>query len=84
MNQLSGRQTPGFGVLAQLVEHHNGIVGVSGSNPLGSTKSGSFFPVHAVAATKCGAIDLSHGDLVWREFFVIRFLDTKILWVKLG
>ena len=25
------------GVLAQLVEHHNGIVGVKGSNPLGST-----------------------------------------------
>ena len=25
------------GVLAQLVEHHNGIVGVRGSNPLGST-----------------------------------------------
>src|SRR5438132_886398 len=24
------------GVLAQLVEHHNGIVGVRGSNPLGS------------------------------------------------
>ena len=29
----------GFGVVAQLVEHHNGIVGVRGSNPLGSTKS---------------------------------------------
>lgn len=27
----------GHGVLAQLVEHHNGIVGVSGSNPLCST-----------------------------------------------
>ena len=27
------------GVLAQLVEHHNGIVGVKGSNPLGSTIS---------------------------------------------
>jgi hypothetical protein len=27
------------GVLAQLVEHHNGIVGVSGSNPLCSTTS---------------------------------------------
>jgi hypothetical protein len=26
------------GVVAQLVEHHNGIVGVRGSNPLGSTK----------------------------------------------
>ena len=26
-----------YGVLAQLVEHHNGIVGVRGSNPLGST-----------------------------------------------
>lgn len=25
------------GVLAQLVEHHNGIVGVRGSNPLGSS-----------------------------------------------
>src|SRR5262245_18014788 len=25
------------GVVAQLVEHHNGIVGVRGSNPLGST-----------------------------------------------
>jgi hypothetical protein len=25
------------GALAQLVEHHNGIVGVSGSNPLRST-----------------------------------------------
>ena len=25
------------GVLAQLVEHHNGIVGVAGSNPVGST-----------------------------------------------
>ena len=25
------------GVLAQLVEHHNGIVGVIGSNPIGST-----------------------------------------------
>jgi hypothetical protein len=24
------------GVVAQLVEHHNGIVGVRGSNPLGS------------------------------------------------
>src|SRR5436309_2259994 len=29
---------PAFdGVVAQLVEHHNGIVGVRGSNPLGST-----------------------------------------------
>ena len=27
------------GVLAQLVEHHNGIVGVRGSNPLGSSDS---------------------------------------------
>lgn len=27
------------GVLAQLVEHHNGIVGVRGSNPLGSRNS---------------------------------------------
>lgn len=27
----------GYGVLAQLVEHHNGIVGVSGSSPLCST-----------------------------------------------
>ena len=27
------------GVVAQLVEHHNGIVGVRGSNPLGSTIS---------------------------------------------
>jgi hypothetical protein len=27
------------GVVAQLVEHHNGIVGVRGSNPLGSTSS---------------------------------------------
>lgn len=26
------------GVVAQLVEHHNGIVGVVGSNPIGSTK----------------------------------------------
>lgn len=26
------------GVVAQLVEHHNGIVGVWGSNPHGSTK----------------------------------------------
>jgi hypothetical protein len=26
-----------FGVLAQLVEHRNGIAGVRGSNPLGST-----------------------------------------------
>ena len=26
-----------IGVVAQLVEHHNGIVGVRGSNPLGST-----------------------------------------------
>jgi hypothetical protein len=25
------------GVVAQLVEHHNGIVGVIGSNPFGST-----------------------------------------------
>jgi hypothetical protein len=25
------------GVVAQLVEHHNGIVGVRGSSPLGST-----------------------------------------------
>jgi hypothetical protein len=25
------------GVVAQLVEHHNGIVGVAGSNPVGST-----------------------------------------------
>jgi hypothetical protein len=25
------------GVVAQLVEHHNGIVGVMGSNPFGST-----------------------------------------------
>ena len=25
------------GVVAQLVEHHNGIVGVTGSNPAGST-----------------------------------------------
>ena len=25
------------GVVAQLVEHHNGIVGVRGSNPLGSS-----------------------------------------------
>ena len=28
-----------MGVVAQLVEHHNGIVGVRGSNPLGSTIS---------------------------------------------
>jgi integrase len=40
------------GVVAQLVEHHNGIVGVRGSTPLGSTKfffpdsgSGSTFPL---------------------------------------
>ena len=26
-----------FGVVAQLVEHHNGIVGVAGSIPVGST-----------------------------------------------
>ncbi len=32
-------QRPGFGVLAQLVEHLHGMQGVSGSNPLGSTKS---------------------------------------------
>jgi hypothetical protein len=31
------------GVLAQLVEHHNGIVGVRGSNPLGSTDFGAKF-----------------------------------------
>lgn len=29
------------GVLAQLVEHHNGIVGVRGSNPLGSMSEAS-------------------------------------------
>ena len=41
------------GVVAQLVEHHNGIVGVRGSTPLGSTKfffpdsgSGSTFPIN--------------------------------------
>ncbi len=28
---------PVVGVVAQLVEHHNGIVGVWGSNPHGST-----------------------------------------------
>ncbi len=28
---------PLVGVVAQLVEHHNGIVGVAGSNPVGST-----------------------------------------------
>ncbi len=36
------RQYSGFalgGVVAQLVEHHNGIVGVIGSNPFGSTIS---------------------------------------------
>ena len=31
------------GVLAQLVEHRNGIAGVRGSNPLGSTEYGSSF-----------------------------------------
>ena len=30
------------GVLAQLVEHHNGIVGVAGSNPVGSTTPNDF------------------------------------------
>jgi hypothetical protein len=31
------------GVLAQLVEHRNGIAGVRGSNPLGSTDFGTKF-----------------------------------------
>src|SRR5437773_5848968 len=35
-NRQSKIENP-FGVVAQLVEHHNGIVGVRGSNPLGST-----------------------------------------------
>src|SRR6185503_6207349 len=35
-NQRSTFPAPD-GVVAQLVEHHNGIVGVRGSNPLGST-----------------------------------------------
>ena len=30
------------GVVAQLVEHHNGIVGVRGSTPLGSTNLSNF------------------------------------------
>ena len=35
------------GVIAQLVEHHNGIVGVWGSNPHGSTlKTGRDFAFH--------------------------------------
>ena len=34
------------GVVAQLVEHHNGIVGVRGSNPLGSTSLKYFSPRH--------------------------------------
>jgi hypothetical protein len=41
-NALSKLHTLLDGVLAQLVEHHNGIVGVKGSNPLGST----ILPVH--------------------------------------
>ena len=32
------------GVLAQLVEHRNGIAGVRGSNPLGSTISAAHLP----------------------------------------
>ena len=36
-SRLSKLQRTLDGVLAQLVEHHNGIVGVKGSNPLGST-----------------------------------------------
>jgi hypothetical protein len=36
LNQRSTLPAPD-GVVAQLVEHHNGIVGVRGSNPLGST-----------------------------------------------
>ena len=34
------------GVVAQLVEHHNGIVGVRGSNPLGSTIQNSRLNTH--------------------------------------
>jgi hypothetical protein len=39
MAGLGFRVAPGFtdGVVAQLVEHHNGIVGVRSSNLLGST-----------------------------------------------
>ena len=41
------------GVVAQLVEHHNGIVGVRGSNPLGSTiLRPELDVIHA--ATPCG------------------------------
>ncbi len=32
------------GVVAQLVEHHNGIVGVAGSSPVGSTTAGGESP----------------------------------------
>ena len=41
-----------IGVVAQLVEHHNGIVGVRGSNPLGSTKRSDIhcFPHRSKAA----------------------------------
>ena len=45
------------GVVAQLVEHHNGIVGVRGSSPLGSTilrseRSGERRMVSSVASAK--------------------------------
>jgi hypothetical protein len=50
--------TPSAGVLAQLVEHHNGIVGVRGSNPLGSRPSQGFTGRAAVSrqrAFDCGS-----------------------------
>src|SRR5665213_210855 len=37
VSKLTYISEPSDGVVAQLVEHHNGIVGVRGSNPLGST-----------------------------------------------
>ena len=39
IKKMSLYNTLTFGAIAQLVEHHNGIVGVSGSTPLSSTKS---------------------------------------------
>ena len=48
------------GVVAQLVEHHNGIVGVRGSNPLGSTS----FDWNRIAAM--GLLTNPLGDLAKR------------------
>ena len=68
------------GVVAQLVEHHNGIVGVVGSIPIGSTSSlflGAAKPFY-VRFQVCSSKKRDSLAFCFMEFFLVQLVSSLL------